>query len=593
MSPEIIERLGPWTTPKQIVTSRGDRLLRTLPLTPDIERFYTLNLKALNGSGVVRSTFKGKRELTWWQEVPKAVVQAKQDRVAASRATDAEIDIPCPEGLSFKPYQRAGVAFCLEAFQKFSGALLADDMGLGKTVQAIGIINCEPKIQRTLIICPNSLKLNWHRELRRWLARPLSVGIADSKCFPSTDIVILNYESAYKFEKSLTFYWDLLICDEAHRIKNPKTRTTKSILGYRPTRDELKAGMEPSSGIPTRRFLPMTGTPIQNRPMEIFSLLNRIDPKRWKSRFEFGRRYCGGHPKFGGWDFSGASHTTELQQELRSTFMIRRLKSDVLKELPPKQRQVIVLPSDGLENLINEERKIDERWQAKLASIRSQNKNPQDYSEAVAQLTGSEIQGQAFKIAHEVALAKVPLVTEHVLEALDEGGKIVLFAHHLDVISAYVKAFKEYRPVRITGEDSIVTRQQSVDTFQRDDKCRIVVAGIQAAKEGLTLTASAHVIFGEIDWVPGTMCQCEDRCHRIGQAGSVLVQHLLLEGSVDIAKVQALVRKQEIIEGALDRRGENEQVSAGRKIVSRETIQPVRPTLPVKVDTDGQQLLLV
>jgi SWI/SNF-related matrix-associated actin-dependent regulator of chromatin subfamily A-like protein 1 len=596
MTPDLIEKLAAWSEPKQVVTKHGDRILRTAPLTDELETFYQNNKLTLNQAGVVPSHFKGKKELCWWQELPQAVVAEKQERVAQSRAMDADFPVPTPQGLEFRGYQRAGVQFCLESFKRYGGALLADEMGTGKSIQTCGIINAEPKIQRALIVAPKSLCLNWHRELRRWLTRPLTLGIAESKYFPSSDIVIINYELCRKFQSALTFFWDLIVLDESHRIKNPKTQITKSIVGYRPSKQERAEGVEPSSGIPTKRKLALTGTPIQNRPMEIFTTLNWIDPVRWKSQFDFGRQYCGGWNHITGrWDFTRASNTDRLQSELRSSFMIRRLKADVLKELPPKVRQIIILPSDGLEGLLAEERKLEERWQEKIAALKAQRENPLSYDEAAEQLKGSEIQGQALKLAHQVGLAKVPLVTEHVREALEDGAKIVLFAHHLDVVAAYMKAFSDYRPVRIIGEDSPVARQTAVDTFQREERCRIIVAGIHAAKEGFTLTASAHVVFGEIDWVPGVMNQCEDRCHRIGQVNSVLVHHLLLEGSLDVSKVQALIRKQEIIEGALDRRGKDEKEVRGHVVPRGTSHRPLADRIrdQARTDTDGRQMLLV
>lgn len=595
---EAIERLLPWSEPRPVVTRRGDRLLRTARPNPAFDDLYRQNRRAMNDAGVVISEYKGQRQVSWWQEVPQAVQQAKAERIEASRATDAEIDIPCPEGLAFRPYQKAGIAWALDCFKRFGGAIIGDEMGTGKSIHLVGIINAEPKIQRSLIVCPNTLKLNIYRELKKWLTRPLSVGIADASMFPTTDIVIIHYNVVHKYEKSLSYYWDLIALDEAHRCKTPGARVTKAIMGYRPTKKEREEGMQPSSGIPARRKLAMTGTPIQNRPMELFTLLQWIDPKRWKSRFEYGRRYCNGQQGWGGsWNFKGASRTDELQSELRSTFLIRRVKADVLKDLPPKQRQIIMLPADGLEGLIAEERKIEERWQAKLALVRAQKANPVDYEKAVELLKQTDADAKSsFRIAHEIGLAKVPLITEHTIEALDEGSKICFFAHHQDVISAYLKAFADYGPVRVIGGDSIVARQQAVDTFQRDQRCRIIVLS-EAGKEGLTLTASSHVIMAELWWVPGTMWQMEDRCHRIGQANSVLIQYPLLEGSMDVKKLQTVIAKQEIIEGALDRRADGEQAGKpvpGRVFISSASNEGAKLNMaPPRADVDGRQLLLV
>jgi SWI/SNF-related matrix-associated actin-dependent regulator of chromatin subfamily A-like protein 1 len=151
-----------------------------------------------------------------------------QAAIEASRATDADVDIPVPAGLAYLPYQRAGIAYCMER----DGALIGDDMGLGKTPQAIGTINVDPDCKRVLVICPASLKLNWAKELRRWLSRPMTVGVAEGSNFPATDIVIINYDIVAKHRATIdTIEWDNLIVDEAHYLKNPKAQRTKAILG--------------------------------------------------------------------------------------------------------------------------------------------------------------------------------------------------------------------------------------------------------------------------------------------------------------------------------------------------------------------------
>jgi SWI/SNF-related matrix-associated actin-dependent regulator of chromatin subfamily A-like protein 1 len=594
MTPDLIEKLAAWSEPKQVVTKHGDRILRTAPLTDELETFYQNNKLTLNQAGVVPSHYKGRKELCWWSELPTAVIAEKNERISASRATDAAIDIPCPAGLHFRGYQKAGVAFILDCFKKYGGALLADEPGVGKTIQACGLLNSEPKIHRVLIIVPKSILLNWFRELKRWMIRPLSIGIVESKSFPSTDIVIINYELVQKFENALSLYWDLIILDEAHRIRNPKTLAAKAIVGYRPTKQERSEGAEPKSGLPTRRKLALTGTPIENRPIELFTLLSWINPVQWKSRFDYARLYCGA-TKWNNWNPSGASNTSVLQESLRGTFMIRRRKTDpgILDELPPKQRMLIILPSDGLESLIRDERVLAERWAEKLAAIKAQSINPNDYERMARSLEAAEsTNGKGvFKISHEIARAKVPLIAEHALEALEEGEKLVVFAEHLDVIAEYGKALEKFKPVRFTGQDSIVQRQRAVDAFQNDPNCRVFL-GNSAAKEGITLTASSQVLFASLWWTPGTMRQMEDRLCRLGQRKSVLVKHFALQGSIDVNKLQALMEKEEIIEGALDRRGTDEKAPiVPRGTNHRPLAERIREQ--ARTDADGRQMLLV
>ena len=114
---------------------------------------------------------------------------------------------------------------------KGGGVLISDEMGLGKSIEAIACINAVTSIHRVLVICPAHLKIKWYRELNKWLVRQQSIGIADGRCFPTTDIVIINFQILHKYPKRLEFFWDLVIVDEAHELRNPKAQRTKAVLG--------------------------------------------------------------------------------------------------------------------------------------------------------------------------------------------------------------------------------------------------------------------------------------------------------------------------------------------------------------------------
>ena len=208
------------------------------------------------------------REKVWWtSEVDKAIriaespeceiapalreeienaLHGAEESLEESRATDAEIDIPSPEGLEYLPFQRAGIAYAM----KRPATLIGDEMGLGKTIQVCGLIN-QTKPDNVLVICPASLKVNWQRELEKWLVDDYSIGIASGKDLPETDILIINYDILGKYRKSLgKQHWDLGVADEAHYIKNSKAQRSKLVV-------ELLQGAD-------RRVL-LTGTPIVNR----------------------------------------------------------------------------------------------------------------------------------------------------------------------------------------------------------------------------------------------------------------------------------------------------------------------------------------
>ena len=473
--------------------------------------------------------------------------------IEASRQAHTDIEIPCREGLAYLPYQCAGIAYAMAR----PATLFGDEMGLGKTIQAIGVINADPSIKKILIICPASLKLNWHRELRKWLMRDLQVGFANGY-LPASDIVIINYDILAKHQASMRLVeWDLIIADEAHWMKNPKAKRTRAVCGiddYTARKEEC-AVVEP---LKARRKLFLTGTPIPNRPIEAFPLLHFLAPDEFRSWYGFAKRYCDGGSDGHGFDSSGASNLAELQDKMRATVMVRRLKMDVLKELPAKRRAIIEFADDA-GGAVTAETDAWEAQQDRLQALRvavelaKASDDPEDYADAVALLKVGTTAAftELAKLRHDTAVAKIPYVVEHLKAVIEEGKKVIVFAHHHDVIEAIAAEFGR-AAVTIYGPTPMAERQANVDRFQKDPTCRVIVGGFGPMGVGWTLTASSHVVFAELDWVPGNMTQAEDRAHRIGQSEMVLVQHLVLEGSLDARMASILVEKQEVQAAALD-----------------------------------------
>lgn len=482
--------------------------------------------------------------------------------------------IPAPTGMAYKDYQRIGIEFITRTDDRCSNTLLGDDMGLGKTIQIIGAINylsdalAGRKLGRVLIVCPASLKLNWGRELKKWLVGPLTWGIADAKYFPrNRDITVINYDVLEKWSPVIRgIRWAMIACDEAQYLKNPNAKRTKQICGHK------REGIEP---LPAEIKILATGTPIVNRPKELFPLVHYLDPEQFPSFVTFGIRYCNGNKVGTSWDFTGASNLEELQARLRSTVMIRRLKSEVLSELPPKTRNIIELPAPrGVTELLKKELEAFHSREPQLEAIKArvaEAKKANDtaaYAEAVALFkeTSGSIMGDISTLRKEVAMKKVPLVIDY-LEDLWSGDperKIVLWCHHHDVMDAFIQHFGQFTTrgagetkvaryaKKFSGEQSLAERDEIVQRFQNDPNCLLFVGQTLAGGVGITLTASAHVIFAELDWVPGNITQAEDRCHRIGQYDNVLVEHLVLEGSLDCRIAQRIVEKQLVIDAAMN-----------------------------------------
>ena len=483
----------------------------------------------------VSTAFPTKEFWTVWREKKSAVKAAgysvrkvdnawvvtryrdNNEAIADSQATDADIDIPVPAGLSYLPYQKAGIAYAI----KRSATLIGDEMGLGKTIQAIGVINATaPKT--VLVVCPASLKINWKNEMTKWLVADRDIQIVNGggEQIPANpDVIIINYDVLSKHKDAINARtWDLVVMDEAHYIKNNNAARTKVAVG-----------------IKANRKVVLTGTPITNRPIELQPIAGYLDPASFGNYFKFGLRYAGAYQKNIGrktvWDFDGSSNLDELQRVLRQSFMIRRKKDEVLKELPEKVRQIIVLPN----NEYSDEMK----------------KEFETMADAVVETHSKDIDFEQMSgVRHETALAKVNDVVTHV-SAIDH--QVVVMAHHKDVVDGIKSGLEAAGKsvVTLTGDCNQAHRQNSVETFQAGN-ADVFIGTIGAAGVGITLTSASHVVFAELDWVPGNVSQAEDRCHRIGQENSVLVQHLVVDGSIDARLAQVLVNKQKVLDKALD-----------------------------------------
>ena len=560
-----IESLVNWSDPKRVETKHGPRNLRTGRPSNTFWSAWRSDKQTLKDAGVsVGKDRSGTWEALWWLPISEEEQKASEEAQQASRAVDADIDIPSPDGLEYLPFQKAGIKYALDR----QNVLVADSMGLGKTLEAIGVFNSDPAIKRVLIICPASLRLNWKREFEKWSTRPVRIEIVNGgkpKDWPddNPDVVIINYDVLQKHRKRIDMVaWDMLVGDEIHLCKSQKAQRTKAVFGWKTKEGEIK-----QRPIAARRKLYLTGTPIVNRSIELWLLVESLDPKDLgRNFFRFAKRYtqasCNGY----GWDFSGADKLDELQRKMREKFMVRRLKKDVLKELPPKRRQILEIPANGAEGAITEEKRMyakHQEWIDDLERRLTEAKRAED-RDLISEITGQlkHARGVAFtemaRVRHEVALAKVPAVCEHLENAL-EGGPIVCFAHHRDVIAQIAERFGD-RAVVLTGDTKMEDRQKAVDRFQAGE-VDLFVGNIQAAGVGITLTKSSHVVFAELDWVPGNLTQAEDRTHRIGQAESVLIQHIVLEESLDATMAEKLIEKQDVIDRTLDRKEEKVQAN--------------------------------
>ena len=452
--------------------------------------------------------------------------EKKAESLKESNAMTSNLDIPVNDGLKYLPFQKAGI----EYINKRKSCLLSDDMGIGKTIQAIGLVNLnQDSMNKILIVCPASLKLNWEKELNKWLVKKdyeIQVIFPTDKFKESANIYIINYALLNRHKENFKNYeFDLIIADESHKLKNGKALRSKAFF-------KIKG----------KRKLFLSGTPFLNRPVELFTVLKSVG--LFTNWLKFVTRYCGAYKDRFGWVVTGSSNLKELQQILRENVMIRRLKKDVLSELPDKIRQTISIQTKSKEmKLIKQEKDLYNDYlnaQNEIRILKQQGLETGVVADKM-RLVFSELA----KLRHDVAVIKIPFIINFISDALENGNKIVLFAHHKDVTRAVHDAFKEIS-VTIVGETKSEDRQKAVDKFQNNPDIKLFVGSITACAEGITLTASSNVVFAELAWQPAIMTQSEDRCHRLGQKNSVLVQYITLQNSLDEYMAKMLEHKKEI-----------------------------------------------
>lgn len=502
--------------------------------------------------------------------------------------------------LKLRDYQLEGVNF-IDA--KNGRAILGDEMGLGKTVQALAWIQHRKELNRIIIICPSSLKLNWKEEFEKWVTRNLSIEIVDGQT-PydlKSDVIIINYDILIYWQEKLREYAFLAcIADEIHYCKNPKSKRTKAFEAV--TQNILyKVGL--------------TGTPIQNNPQEIFYIVNLINKNVFVNYIQFIKRYCNAkqidqrikskpipeglvteindliskhhlepkererldtlsdkykslkYPTRKIWKSNGVTHSKELHRILKKTVLIRRLKKDVEKELPPKVYAIRHIPLDNKNEYIKAEKDFIKfiKQELKDKDIKELEKQLKNYIEDDT-VTIKELKKAKDRkieaIAKAPALAKIQglkmLAVEGKLnetihwikDFLETGEKLVVFAINKKVIERLMTEFP--KAVKIDGSVSKKKRHEIVKSFQNDDKCKLFVGNMEAAGIGLTLTASSNVAILQYPWNPGDLLQAEDRTHRITQTRKVTIWKFIAKNTIEDRIVKLLEYKQDEIDKIID-----------------------------------------
>lgn len=449
-------------------------------------------------------------------------------REALARAERCGID-----GRPLYPFQKTGVEFLSLATK---GALLADDQGIGKTVQALVAL---PSGERVVVVCPATVKYNWRKEAEIW--RPdYSVSVVNGRSgfsLPEVgQIVICNYDilpqwlkptkgtGRYNKKGDEILVADLsdeqrrvlgntiVIYDECHRCANYKSQRSQKIT-------QLSRNVKTVWGL--------TGTPLANRPFDLFGVLCSLNLNPFGSFYKFVDLFNGTQGRFGGYTFG--MPTQEASERLRRV-MLRRIKKDVLPELPEKTYQKIAID------------KIDKATK-KLLDVEMQ--DLLDELEFASMPDFNKIS----KVRAELAKAKIPAMLEIVESYEDAGEPLVVYSDHRAPI---LELGKRDGWEVIHGDVSDLERQTIVDRFQA---CELKGVGltIKAGAEGVTLTRASNMLFVDRSWVPAKNLQCVDRICRIGQkAAGLIIKILTTEHPLDIRLEQILDHKTELIQRALD-----------------------------------------
>ncbi len=512
----------------------------------------------------------------WWEKMTREV-------------NGDTLDVP---GLKMQlyPFQKQGVAFIDD---REGRALIGDEMGLGKTAQALAWLQLHPEARPAVIIVPASIKLNWAKEAKMWMSSP-ELYIINGR--PNGDhhwqahqvtqsatgdgpIIIINYDILANVREKVkdertgeekkvpmprTGWVDWLIdekpkaviLDEIHFCKNPKAFRTKDCK-------KLTGKAEHVIGL--------SGTPITNRPMEFFPGLQMIQKELFPNFWHFAKKYCGAVNNGWGWDFGGATNTEELHDLLVKTVMLRRLKKEVLPDLPEKTISVLPIEIDNRAEYRKAERSIID-WIEENEGL-----------EKAEQAKQAEVLIEFEKLKQLAAKGKMKQAIkwiEDFLESTDE--KLVVFATHHAVIDQIMESFKGIS-VKLDGRDSQKKRQEAVDLFQGtravmgkkspigpaqrigwedvsgSEKIRLFVGNIKAAGIGITLTAASKTCFLELGWTPGEHVQAEDRVHRIGQENAVIAYYLVAERTIEEEIAALLDSKKKVLDMVLDGKNVEEE----------------------------------
>ena len=447
-------------------------------------------------------------------------------------------------------FQREGLDFLL----KSSGnALLADEMGLGKTVQTLAYLSKEKNAFPALIVAPLVTLTHWQREIEKFLKKKSKNGKINSKASPTStmirigkssdignyDFYIINYELLHKRADDLAkLPIRSIVCDEVQHLRSKTTQKYAAVKKL-----AAKESVKYRVGL--------SGTPIYNRGSEIWPIVDILKPGLLGNFKEFCEYFCWVDEKGKAIVLDNKRDT--LRKQLTTHVMLRRKKSDVLKDLKDKVRYQEVIASD------------ERFYKAELDKIWKKLEEEQSYAETAFDKSASY--HRAIESERQAAgLAKLKHVVEFVNEVMETEESIVVFCHHKAIHTLLHESLEEHNPSSIIGGQTLTTRDNEIDRFQKG-QTRLMIAGLRAGNVGINLTKARYVIFAELDWSPAIHRQAEDRLHRIGQKNKVFAYYLVGKGTLDEHVADILVDKAYEIDSILDAKTESFENKERAKLI--------------------------
>lgn len=413
--------------------------------------------------------------------------------------------------------------------------LLATEMGLGKSLVSLLWYHLYCQNEPIVIVCPASIKWNWERECSKHFSlfsrvlNGMKPPQRQQLSFdPSVHVTIINYDILgpwIPYLKKLNP--TLIIADEVHAIKERRTKRAKNLRKL-------------CEDVPY--FIALSGTPLTNRPAELWNILNLLRPDLYGSFIKFAMAHCNPQRKPWGMEYKGAENLDKLHRNMSEHLMIRRRKADVLKDLPAKARHAVLLDLEKPKEYATA-RDDFVRWLRKQAGTK---------------ITSSLRAQMLVKSGHLKRLAarlKLKSVFNWLDDFLEEGeSKLIVFGVHHEILDTLHERYSKCS-VLITGETIGELRQKRFDKFLRDGRTRLLIGNIQAAGVGWSAKGVSAVAFVEMGWTPAEHSQAEDRVHGIGRGKEGVrsqVWYLVAKDTIETRLCELIQQKQKVLDQVLD-----------------------------------------